>query len=132
MNHDLRYVAAAGALAVALGAFGAHALEGLLEPARAEVYDTANFYHFAHVLAMLVVCGLAQLPGFDESRCRLANRLFAAGLLLFSGSLYVLATRGLIGLESASWLGMITPLGGLALIAGWVVLCFAARAYTTR
>jgi len=118
----MRLVAYAGALAVALGAFGAHALADKLPEARLAIYRTASFYHFVHVLAMLICIGLRFAPGFAERRLRLANQLFGLGLLLFCGSLYVLATRQLIGLEEAGWMGAITPLGGLAFIAGWILL----------
>ena len=102
---------------MALGAFGAHALEGYLDATRAGVYATASEYHFVHVLALLL-CTL--LPATRQVRW--AATAFGWGQILFCGSLYLLATRGLIGLEDASWLGAITPLGGLAFIAGWAML----------
>ncbi len=118
----LVYVALSGALAVALGAFGAHALDTKLVEARAATYQTAVLYHFIHTLAMLAVIQLSPKP-----LIRWAVTAFALGLVLFCGSLYLLATRGLIGLESASWLGAITPLGGLSFIAGWILLALSAR-----
>ena len=102
---------------MALGAFGAHALESSLDEARATVYATASQYHFVHVLALLFC---TRLPSTRYARWSAAA--FGWGQVLFCGSLYLLATRGLIGLEGASWLGAITPLGGLAFIAGWVLL----------
>ncbi len=95
---------------VALGAFGAHALKATLQAqGMMDVWNTAVFYHFVHALALL---GLA-LP---VKAGRAAPSLFVAGILLFSGSLYLLA------LTNAKWLGAITPLGGLCFLAGWVCL----------
>lgn len=106
--------AALGALAVALGAFGAHVLRGRLAPDMLAVFDTAARYHLVHALA-LVVAGLAAgRPGGGAARA--AAILFALGIALFSGSLYALALTG-----ARAW-GAVTPLGGLALIAGWIAL----------
>ena len=118
-----RIAAASGALAVLLGAFGAHALEGAIDHARAEVFQTASFYHFVHVLALLLCTQLAA-----TRYVRYAAKAFGWGQIVFCGSLYLLATRGLIGLESASWLGAITPLGGLAFVSGWVLLALERSA----
>ncbi len=121
--------AVSGALAVALGAFGAHALEGSLDAQRLEVYQTANRYHFIHVLALLFVASLRydQVGNGKRELIKYSTSAFGWGQLVFSGSLYLLATRKLIGLEKASWLGAITPIGGLFFIAGWGLLAFAAR-----
>ncbi len=98
-------------LAVALGAFGAHALRETLDAHRAHaIWNTAVLYHFLHGLALLV---LSLYPGH-----RLVGALFVAGIALFSGSLYVLA------LTQATWLGPITPVGGLCFLAGWACLIF--------
>jgi uncharacterized membrane protein YgdD (TMEM256/DUF423 family) len=104
-----------GALAVALGAFGAHALKARLTPEKLVTFETGVRYHFYHTFALLVV-GLVQvtLPGAGTTA--LAGWLFLAGIVLFSGSLYWLALGG------PRWLGPITPLGGLALIGGWIAL----------
>ena len=114
-----RVLAIAGlllALATACGAFGAHALKAQLAPERLQVYETAVRYHFHHGLGLLGI-GLAmrlhEAPGL-----RWAALLVIAGIVLFSGSLYAL-TFG-----APRLLGVVTPVGGLALIAGWVV--FAA------
>lgn len=97
-------------LGVALGAFGAHALKATLQANdTTEVWKTAVLYHFIHALALLV---LAALPAAS----RAASGLFVAGIVLFSGSLYLLA------LTNVKWLGAITPLGGLCFLAGWVCL----------
>ena len=111
MNPALfRLAAALCFLAVGLGAFGAHALKGTLTAnAMTDVWNKAVLYHFVHALALLV---LASLPGAN----RLASWLLFAGIVLFSGSLYLLA------LTNIKWLGAITPLGGLCFLAGWLTL----------
>lgn len=103
----------AAALAIALGAFGAHALKETLETSgRTYVWQTAVDYHMWHALA-LVLCALIH----SESKLKTAAvALFAAGIVLFSGSLYWLALGG------PGWLGPITPLGGLSFMIGWICL----------
>lgn len=109
-------IAGAGASAVLLGAFGAHALRGTLDAAHLQLWHTASQYHFWHALA-LAVAALA-----PTSRAgRTAQVAFAVGLALFSGSLYALA------LGAPRWCGAITPLGGAAFIVGWVALGLAFR-----
>ena len=108
------------ALAVILGAFGAHALKARLSPQMLEVYHTAVQYHFYHALGMLLVAALAGPMQQGDSALRLSGYLMLAGIVLFSGSLYVLATTGV------TWLGAITPFGGLCFIAAWIVLAVAA------
>jgi uncharacterized membrane protein YgdD (TMEM256/DUF423 family) len=105
---------AAGASAVLLGAFGAHALRGVLDAGGRELWHTASQYQFWHALA-LAVAGLA--PAGRARRGAVAA--FAIGIVLFSGSLYALA------LGAPRWCGAITPLGGLAFLAGWVALGLA-------
>jgi uncharacterized membrane protein YgdD (TMEM256/DUF423 family) len=110
-----------GALSVVLGAFGAHALRGQLTPAMQGVYETAVRYQFLHAFALLFV-GRAG-PRAPKPGAGLAGALFAAGTLLFSGSLYAIVFT-----QATGW-GAVTPFGGLALIAGWLVL---ARAFWGR
>ncbi|MBS0581377.1 MAG: DUF423 domain-containing protein [Proteobacteria bacterium] len=109
------------ALATACGAFGAHALKSQLAPDRLQVWETAVRYHFFQSLGLLAV-GLA-LRGLDNGALRAAAALVALGIVLFCGSLYALSFGG------PRLLGMITPLGGLAWIVGW--LCFAWGALRT-
>ncbi len=111
MNSTLfRTAAALCFVAAGLGAFGAHALKGTLQTNDSiEVWKTAVLYHFVHALALLV---LAILPGVS----RVAAGLFIAGIVLFSGSLYLLAVT------NVKWLGAITPIGGLCFLAGWLCL----------
>jgi uncharacterized membrane protein YgdD (TMEM256/DUF423 family) len=106
--------AANGFAAVALGALGAHALESRLAPERLATFHTAADYQGLHALALLAT-GLACLL-LDSRPLRAAGLLFAIGILLFSGSLYLLAITGV------RWLGVVTPFGGVALLAGWLLL----------
>jgi uncharacterized membrane protein YgdD (TMEM256/DUF423 family) len=107
------------ALATIFGAFGAHALKAQLSPDRLQVYETAVRYHFFHALGLLGI-GLT-LRFVDASPIRWAVVLVITGIVLFSGSLYAL-TFG-----APRPFGIITPIGGVALIAGWI--CFAAGAW---
>lgn len=115
-----------GALSVGLGAFGAHGLKERLSPAELAVFETAVRYQFYHALALLAVAPLqawARRAG-DAAAERWAGRAGAAwlaGIALFSGSLYLLLATGV------RKLGMVTPLGGTAFIAGWLMLGWAAR-----
>ena len=104
------------AVATACGAFGAHTLQSRLAPDRLHVYETAVRYHFFHALGLLAI-GLA-IRALDSLLLRWSAVLVIAGLIVFSGSLYALA------LGAPRLLGAVTPLGGLALIAGWIA--FAA------
>lgn len=101
-------------LGVALGAFGAHALQERLTAPELDIFETAVRYQMYHALALLFVSGaVVQWPGSGGS---IAGWLFIAGILIFSGSLYALLLSG-----SRQW-GMITPIGGLALLLGWAFL----------
>jgi uncharacterized membrane protein YgdD (TMEM256/DUF423 family) len=106
------------ALAVILGAFGAHGLDGKIPAEALETYQTGVRYHFYHGFGMLCCLILAIITS-RKGFIRVAY-VFAAGILLFSGSLYVLSMKSLLGLENVRWLGPITPLGGLLFIAGWI------------
>jgi uncharacterized membrane protein YgdD (TMEM256/DUF423 family) len=111
--------AVALAAAVALGAFGAHAVKTRLAPDSFAVYQTAVQYHFWHALGLLGVSVLmAQWP--TAQGLAWAAWLLIAGLLLFCGSLYALALTG------APWLGALTPIGGAAFIAAWLILAWVA------
>ena len=111
--------AALGALAVALGAFGAHALRDALDARALRWYGTAVDYHARHALALLG-CGLLARTAGESRASAVAGACLLAGTALFSGSLYAMALTG------ATWLGAITPLGGALLIAGWAALGVAA------
>ena len=108
--------ALAGFLGVAFGAFGAHGLRSRLTPEMLAVFETGVRYQLFHALTLLVVAlGLARADGVA---LRLAGWCFAAGILVFSGSLYALALTGV-----RSW-GAVTPIGGLAFLAGWALLFY--------
>lgn len=101
-------------LAVVFGAFGAHLLKGELDPALMEVYQTAVFWHVVHALALL---GVAWLDlHLADAKIPWTGALFSVGIVLFSGSLYVLSLTGL------KWMGVVTPVGGLSFLAGWVLM----------
>ena len=110
-----RIAALVGFLGVALGAFAAHGLKHLLaENNTAEIWKTASMYHLIHAVVLLFVANQRPLP-------RVTWFLFLTGVVIFSGSLYLLAVTNIL------WLGAITPLGGLSLLAGWLWL--AARPF---
>ena len=106
------------ALAVALGAFGAHGLRGRLDDYSMSVYERAVFYHFVHALGILIVSGM--LPWLPRAAASWVCWLLLAGVILFSGSLYALALTG------QRMLGAITPFGGVSFIAAWVTLAIMA------
>jgi uncharacterized membrane protein YgdD (TMEM256/DUF423 family) len=103
-------------LAVAAGAFGAHGLRGRLEPDMLAVFETGARYQMYHALALLAVAWAT--VRWPDSAAALAGWLFVAGIVVFSGSLYVLALSGV------RWLGAITPLGGLCFLGGWAILAW--------
>lgn len=108
-----------GALAVGLGAFGAHGLEATLTAnGRLDTYETAVKYQFYHTLALLLTGIL--LMNINHDYFIWASWSFIIGMVIFSGSLYILS------LTNVTWLGAITPIGGLALIVGWVFLILGA------
>ncbi len=116
----LGWAAVLGALGVAMGAFGAHALRPVLPLQAMTIYETAVRYHLVHALALLgCALAMAVFPA-QAALLRWSARLFLAGTVLFSGSLYTLASTDL------RWLGAVTPLGGVAWIAAWGLLAVAA------
>jgi len=101
------------ALAVAIGAFGAHGLRGRLDAYSMDIYERAVLYHFIHALGLLIV---STLPRPSQLVCW----LLLTGIILFSGSLYILAVTGI------KTLGAVTPFGGLSFIAAWILLAISA------
>lgn len=101
------------ALAVGAGAFGAHALKNVLSPERLQTWETAVQYHAWHALGLLAI---ALISSHFQIDLKWVSILISAGIIIFSGSLYALCLSGI------SWLGAITPIGGLSFIAGWVLL----------
>ena len=117
-----------GLLAVVAGAFGAHGLKPYLDADKLEVWHTAVQYQFYHVFALLFLSTFARIK---NSLISASYYLFTFGIVFFSGSLYILACRGLLG--GYAWLdyfGPVTPLGGLLFIIGWITLAIAA--YKTK
>ncbi len=115
-------------LAVGIGAFGAHGLEGKLEPDRQRIFETAVKYHFYHSFALLITALLSTIYQdlSDRKKLSAAAWLFGIGVLLFSGSLYLLACKNLLGIESWKWLGLAAPLGGLCFLGGWATIAYLA------
>ena len=111
---------ALAALAVVLGAFGAHALKANLEPEQLQVFETGVKYQFYHSLALILLGILFEK--FNSQATVYSGYFFLAGILFFSGSLYLLSTKSLLGIESWKFLGPVTPLGGLCFILGWILL----------
>lgn len=112
-----------GILAVVLGAFGAHGLKGKIGADELKTWETAVHYHFYHVFALLF------LSTFSRIRSRLINTSywsFTIGILMFSGSLYILAVKDILHITQTSLIGPITPIGGLFFIIGWASLLLAA------
>jgi uncharacterized membrane protein YgdD (TMEM256/DUF423 family) len=126
MKNYISLASVFGALAVILGAFGAHALKEKISVQQLQVFETGVKYQFYHAIALLILGLLAEkinVPSLNYSA-----GFFTAGILLFSGSLYLLSTidiNGLTGIKSI--LGPITPIGGLCFILGWVSLFVAVR-----
>lgn len=108
------------ALAIILGAFGAHGLKGRLSAEMMQVYQTAVLYHLVHGLGLLIVGWLSVMRPM-EPMTRSAAIAFIIGIILFSGSLYALSLTGV------KKLGMITPFGGLSFIVGWIFLYLSAK-----
>jgi len=106
------------ALAVTLGAFGAHVLRARLDAYSMSVYEKAAFYHFTHALGLLIVSLLPKTGTLAQPSANWVCALLLAGIALFSGSLYLLAVTG------NRMLGMITPLGGVSFIAAWLLLAW--------
>jgi uncharacterized membrane protein YgdD (TMEM256/DUF423 family) len=128
LPRQLLIIGLSGAIAVSLGALGAHGLKsqlpsGLITVDQLNGFDTGVKYQMYHTLAMLLVVLLKQM--FPARILQTAYYLFLGGIVLFSGSLYLLCTRHLTGLEGASVLGPVTPLGGILFVAGWLCLALA-------
>ena len=109
-------------LAVALGAFGAHGLQNKLTEQMLATYETGVKYHMMHALGLILI-GIISRYTSGSVLINWSGWLICAGIVLFSGSLYVLSISGI------RWLGAITPLGGLCFLAGWLLLAVAAFKY---
>jgi len=110
------------AAAVGLGAFGAHGLKDRLDTYHMSLWEKAVFYHFIHAIGLLTVSFLPRAGTFSEYATDWVGTLLVSGIVLFSGSLYLLAITGV------RWLGAITPAGGVSFVAAWLLLAwFVAR-----
>ena len=116
----LRFGAIVLLLAVILGAFAAHGLQSIVEARQIKTFETGVRYQFYHGFALLIVGILTQW--FSSNFVRWAAYAFTVGLFLFSGSLYLLACREVLGIAHWWWLGPITPIGGTFFIIGWALL----------
>ncbi len=121
------YVAAAtGLMAVGFGAFGAHGLKKLVDEHALATWETAVRYQSMHALALLAVAGMNK--GSQNKFMRLSALFFTLGMVLFSGSLYLLSIRSLLSMD-LMWLGPVTPMGGLSFLTGWLCLFLAGKEY---
>ncbi|MEM6395064.1 MAG: DUF423 domain-containing protein [Bacteroidota bacterium] len=125
MLSRLSVLAVIGAIAVAIGAFGAHGLEKIATEENVEIYRTGNRYHFYHLLLLFMVIWTKGREGAKDRLLSFSFGLTLVGILLFSGSLYLLGLRDAID-ANINWLGAITPIGGTFFIAAWI--CFAVGA----
>lgn len=116
-NTFIKTAAVLGALAVALGAFGAHAIKQRVSDAALNIFETGVQYQFYHVIALLAVGIL--FKDYGNKWMTWAGWFFIAGIILFSGSLYLLTYIKAAEKTTYNWIGAITPFGGLAFIAGW-------------
>lgn len=113
-----------GVIAVVLGALGAHALKQLITEDQLKSFETGSDYHIYHTLALLILIPLSN--HINEKTIKVIAWFFGIGIILFSGSIYLLACRDILGIESwKSILGPITPLGGISFIAGWLTIAYA-------
>ncbi|WP_316812407.1 DUF423 domain-containing protein [Pedobacter heparinus] len=112
-----------GAIAVIFGAFGAHSLKNVLSSGSLEIWAKGVEYQFYHTFALLF---LAQFAAEDDPLVKWTYRFFTMGIVFFSGSLYLLATRDILNIGFVNFIGPVTPIGGLCFILGWSLLFFAA------
>lgn len=109
------------AIGIVLGAFGAHGLKPHLTVAQLDSYQTAIHYHQLHALGIICIGILSHMFGWKTARHIWIT--MALGILLFSGSIYLLSCRDILGIENTAFLGPATPIGGLLLIISWLLLC---------
>ncbi len=112
------------ALAVILGAFGAHSLKSHLTDYQMGIFQTGNRYHFYHGLGILLLSGLTTI--ISSKQLRTIAYLLAIGVILFSGSLYLLAIREMFDISHWTFLGPLTPIGGVFFVIGWLYLALIA------
>ncbi|MDF2436207.1 MAG: hypothetical protein K0Q95_583 [Bacteroidota bacterium] len=127
-NRFIKFAGFSGAIAVTLGAMAAHYLKSLMERGilsqnELNAFETASKYQIYHSLALLCI-GLL-IDKLNPKMVARAGSCFMAGTILFSGSLYILSTHNLTGLQNIRWLGPITPIGGVFLITGWIFIALS-------
>lgn len=123
-NKIIALAALLGAVAVVLGAFGAHSLKAVLAPEQLQTFETGVRYHFYHAIATFLAGIAYQLS--NQIWFRRAAQMFIVGIFCFSGSLYLLANREWLGIAHWRFLGPITPIGGLLFIVGWLMMSIGA------
>lgn len=127
MNDQIKKYIATGmisaAFAVALGAFGAHGLKSAITPHYLDVFETGNKYHFIHSLGLIISIYILAKLG-DPKITRRVFMFFLIGIILFSGSLYILSIADLIGMPQLKFMGAITPIGGVFFILAWAYSAF--------
>ncbi len=119
----LSYGSIFGMLAVMLGAMGAHALKNQISPEQLISYETGVKYQMYHAFALLIIALL--MDKLDNKLLQYSGFFFIAGVFLFSGSVYLLSLKNILGIESWTFLGPITPLGGVCFITGWIFILLA-------
>ena len=113
-----------GVIAIGLGALGAHSLKGILTLEQLKSFETGSEYHIYHTIALLLLAALSNT--LSKKTIKAISLLWGLGIILFSGSIYLLSTREALGIDSWTvFLGPITPIGGLCFIAGWAMLAIA-------
>ncbi|TCD08236.1 DUF423 domain-containing protein [Pedobacter frigidisoli] len=112
-----------GVVAVLFGAFGAHGLKASIDSASLEIWQKGVDYQFYHTFALLYLSTFAR---YRNKLINIAYFCFTFGIILFSGSLYLLATRSILKLDFVNIIGPLTPIGGLLFVLGWIMLFFAA------
>jgi uncharacterized membrane protein YgdD (TMEM256/DUF423 family) len=132
MKNSLLFGTLFAAAAVILGAFGAHSLKALLSAEHLQTFETGVRYQFYHAFALIAVFLVAQhLPATAQPRLRWAMWCFVVGIFCFSGSIYLLAVRTILPFD-VTWVGPITPLGGLFFIIGWGLFLVSSRSIITH
>jgi uncharacterized membrane protein YgdD (TMEM256/DUF423 family) len=125
-KRTLTWACVFGALAVALGAFGAHSLRSVFPPESISIFETGVRYQFYHAFGLFAVAMMSER--FPSSKLiAWAGHLFVAGIFMFSGSLYALAAIKAGAISGPGFIGIITPVGGLSFIAGWLLLLAGVR-----
>jgi len=127
MVYGLRFSLILMALGVIIGAFGAHAIQEHSSPESYQSFQTGVLYHFLHGLGMISISLIMQAEWMEPSKGKWVIRLMTLGIFLFSGSIYLLATREMTGFEWARLIGPLTPLGGLCFLAAWILAAISVR-----